>query len=434
MVTPDERDAAQRVVVTGAGALSSLGCSTEAIETSLRTGASGIVEMPAWKELGLRSQIGGDVVTRDDYAVAMERSRFSSRQLEVMGPVAALCALATEQALEQAGLGDPGDDRLRSDDFGCLVGSGVSSMQSIYDGAHLAYSGKARRVRPFAILQGMSSTVSAHLVRFFGFGGRSYSLSSACSTSSHSIGHAYELIRGGRLRAAVAGGGDEVGNITAAAFNALRAALSSGFNDRPEAASRPFDQGRDGFVLSGGAGVLVLESLQSARERGAEPLLEIAGFAANSDDHDMVLPEPSGEAAARCMRAAIRDASCAPADIDYVNTHGTGTPAGDIAELSAIREVFGDGGRPAFSSTKSLGGHALGAAGALEAIHCMLMMQGGFLAASANVDDPEPAVEGLDLVRSVREVSTAWHLSNSFGFGGTNASLVMRGVAAGHGA
>ena len=425
MAAPEQRDPAQRVVVTGAGALSSLGCSLKAIEGSLRGGTSGIVEMPAWKELGLRSQIGGDVVGRDDYAAAVEASRFSTRQLEVMGPVAALCALATEQALAQARLANEDEALVRREDFGCLVGSGVSSMQSIYDGAHLAYSGKARRVRPFAILQGMSSTVSAHLVRFFGFGGRSYSISSACSTSSHSIGHAYELIRGGRLRAAVAGGGDEVGNITAAAFNALRAALSSGFNDRPHQASRPFDQDRDGFVLSGGAGVLVLESLESARERGARPLVEISGFAANSDDHDMVLPEPTGRAAGRCMRAAIHDAGRTADAIDYVNAHGTGTPAGDTAELSAIREVFGGDGRPAFSSTKSLGGHALGAAGALEAIHCMLMMRGGFLAASANVETPEPAASGLDLVTSTREVETRVHLSNSFGFGGTNASVVF---------
>ena len=426
-MTPRERDPAQRVVVTGCGALSSIGCSIAAIESALRTGTSGIVQMPVWKELGLRSQVGGDVVSRPDYAEAVDASRFSARQLEVMGPVAAQCALATEQALAQAGLDAEGDDFLGRDDFGCLVGSGVSSMQAIYDGGHLALNGKARRVRPFAILQGMSSTVSAHLVRYFGFGGRSYSLSSACSTSAHSIGHAYELIRGGRLRAAVAGGGDEVGNITAAAFNALRAALSSGFNDRPEAASRPFDQGRDGFVLSGGAGVLVLESLDSARERGVRPLLEVAGFAANSDDHDMVLPEPSGEAAARCMVAAIRDAGFDPSRIDYVNTHGTGTPAGDIAELSALREVFGSGAPP-FSSTKSLGGHALGAAGALEVIHSQLMMAGGFLAASANVDDPEPAVDGLDLVVSLRETETRLHLSNSFGFGGTNASLVLRAL------
>lgn len=425
-MTPKEHLAAHRVVVTGAGALSSLGCSLDVIETSLRNGTSGIVAMPAWKELGLRSHVGGDVVGRADYTEAVDRSRFSARQLEVMGPVAALCALATEQALLHAGLNEADGWNVGGEDFGCLVGSGVSSMQSIYDGAHLAYSGKARRVRPFAILQGMSSTVSAHLVRFFGFGGRSYSISSACSTSSHSIGHAYELIRGGRLRAAVAGGGDEVGDITAAAFNALRAALSSGFNDRPAAASRPFDQKRDGFVLSGGAGVLVLESLASARARGVAPLMEIVGFAANSDDHDMVLPEPKGEAAARCMRAAIRDADCDPGEVDYVNAHGTGTPAGDTAELSAIRDVFGTGGHPALSSTKSLGGHALGAAGALEAIHCMLMMRGGFLAASANVDDPEPALEDLDLVETLREVETCLQLSNSFGFGGTNASLLVR--------
>jgi 3-oxoacyl-[acyl-carrier-protein] synthase-1 len=226
----------------------------------------------------------------------------------------------------------------------------------------------------------------------------------------------------------VAGGADEVGIITAVAFNALRAALASGFEDSPERASRPFDAARTGFVLSGGSGVLVLEALASARARGARPLLEIVGFGANSDDHDMVLPEPSGKSAADCMVAALTDAGVDASEIDYVNAHGTGTPFGDAAEIAALRSVFGNA-VPPFSSTKSLGGHALGAAGGLEAIHSLLMMRDGFLAASANVEQPDPAAEGLDLLREVRIQPSRLHLSNSFGFGGTNATLVLADAA-----
>ena len=414
------------MVVTGAGAISSLGCSLETIATSLREGHSGICAKPSWGELGLKSQVAGDLESREDYAQRLARSRFSVRQFEVMGPVAGLCALATEDALAAAGLWSEGEPSplVASRKFAAVVGSGVSSLSSIHHGALLAMAGKARRIRPHSILQGMSSTVSAHLVRYFGFGGRSYTISSACSTGSHSIGHAYELIRAGLIDRAIAGGGDEVGGITAAAFSALRAALSTGFNDTPEVASRPFDSQRDGFVLSGGAGVFVLESLASARDRGAEPLLEVLGFGANSDAHDMILPEPEGRSAADCMRAALSDAELDPRDIDYVNAHATGTIAGDIAEANALRQAFPDG-VPPFSAPKSLTGHALGAAGSLEVIYSMLMMKHGFLAASQNVEELDPAVAGLDLVLETRTVESQVHLSNSFGFGGTNATLIV---------
>ncbi len=409
----------RRVAITGIGIVSSLGNSFPTIATSLREGRSGLIAMPEWRELGLRSWVAGNV----DTAQAIADSGIARRALETMGEVSALCAIAAESAIADAAIDR---ERMRRADFGCIVGSGVGSMPAIYEGGRLTHQGQARRVRPHSVLQSMSSAPSAHLVQTFGVGGRSYSISAACATSANTIGHAFELIRDGRLESALSGGGEEINLLLASAFSALRIALSSAWNEQPTLASRPFDAGRDGFVLSGGAGILVLEELGAAKRRGARIYGEILGYASNSDPFDLILPEPEGRAAADCMALAIANAGLQPGDIDYVNAHATGTPAGDIAEVRALRKVFGSQ-LPPFSSTKALGGHTLGAAGAHEAIHSLAMLDGGFLAASANLDQVDPALGDAPVLREPLERSTRVHLSNSFGFGGTNATLVIGG-------
>lgn len=407
----------RRVAVTGVGLVSALGHDLDAVTESLRAERSGIVAIEEWRELGLRSQLSGDF----DLEARQQASEIPIRRLETMGRTSMYAVLAAESALATSGLGP---DELGRDDFACLVGSGVGALYTIYEGAQQVYAGKARRVRPFAILQGMSSSACAHVTQTFGVGGRSYSLASACATSSHSIGHAFELIRAGIAKRALAGGSEDVDAITAGAFCALRGALSTGFNDRPTEASRPFDTERDGFVLSRGGGVLVLEDLEIARERGAEIFAEILGFGANSDPHDIVQTEPSGRRSGACMAAALADAGLGPGDVDYVNAHATSTPVGDGAEIAALRQVFGND-LPKLSSTKALNGHALGAAGAHELIHCIAMLRGGFLAATTNLESIADNHQDVPFVRSVEDATPRRILSNSFGFGGTNASLVV---------
>ena len=271
----------------------------------------------------------------------------------------------------------------------------------------------------------MASSSSAAVANLLKVHGRSYSISSACSTSSHCIGTAYELIRSGIIDRAIAGGGEEVHPLIAAGFQALRFALSTRYNERPQQASRPYDAGRDGFVIGGGSGVLVLEALGTALGRGARVRAEMIGFGANSDGHDFVMPEPNGKHAALCVRAAIEDAGMCPEDVHAVNTHGTGTPIGDVAEVRALREVFGSK-LPPFSSTKSMTGHPLGAAGALEAIFCVAMLEHNFIAPSINIETLDPEFEGLPIVRTLNTTRLETILSNSFGFGGTNASLLFK--------
>lgn len=405
------------MVVTGLGILSSLGNDAETVAEALRDGSSGVVSRPEWRDKGLSSWVAGDY----DLEQRIERSDLGRKRLQKMGEVSALAALAAEDAIEQAAL--PAEARAGAR-FGCLVGSGVGSMPTIHEGATRIDEGRTRRIRPHSLLQSMSSAVSAHLTHTFGIGGRSYSLAAACSTSSHSIGHAFELIRAGVLDGALAGGAEEINIIVAAAFNAMRAALTTGWNETPERASRPFDTDRDGFVLSGGAGVLVLEERDHARDRGAVILGEVLGYAATSEPFDLILPEPEGRNAAVCMRAALDDAGLEPSAVDYVNAHATGTPTGDVAEVKAARAVFGDT-CPPIAAPKSVAGHGLGAAGAQEAIYSLLMMERGFLAGSRNVDRLDPEIpEGLILTET-REGASRVHLSNSFGFGGTNASLVL---------
>lgn len=409
----------RRVAVTGVGLISCLGHDYAAVAHALRRGESGVRAMPEWERHGLKSRVAGAIEGIDQgfRAAPLPKSLGLG-----MSEAARFCALAARDAAADSGLGE-GD--LADPGTGCFVGSSVGCCRTVHRTAELYYAGRIRRADPFTILRSMSSSPSAAVAGLLGVRGRSYSLSSACATSAHNVGHAYELIRDGVLERAVAGGGEEVNDLVAASFATLRLALSTRYNDAPARASRPFDAGRDGFVVGGGAAVVVLEEREAARRRGARVRCEIAGFGATSDAHNPVLPEPSGEGAAACMEAALADAGLGPDQVGYVNAHGTSTPDGDAAELRALRRVFGSE-VPPFSSTKSMTGHPLGAAGALELVFCAAMLEQGFLAPSINVDDPDPEAAGLPLVTEPRDAAFDVALSNSFGFGGTNATLVLR--------
>lgn len=409
----------RRVAVTGIGVVSCLGHDLETVAEALRAGRSGVRAMPAWDGPGLNSRIAGAL---DGAEEKLRRAGLPKQLALSMSDSARWCVLAARDAVTDAGLGE---GELGDPATGCLVGSGVGDGRTMNRATELYRSGRLRRADPFTVLRAMSSSPSAAVAHLLGIRGRSYSLSSACATSTHNIGHAYELIRDGGLERAVAGGGEDVNELVAAAFSTLRLALSTHYNDTPTRASRPYDGGRDGFVVGGGAGILVLEEWEAARRRDASIHCEIVGFGANSDAHDSVLPDPSGGGAAACMEAALGDAGMTPAEVGYINTHGTSTPDGDVAEVRAMRQVFG-ASLPPFSSTKSMTGHGLGAAGALEAAFCACMLEGRFLAPSINVDDPDPEVVGLPLVTEAREADVTVALSNSFGFGGTNAALVLR--------
>ena len=410
-----------RAVITGAGIVSSLGNSLADVEGALRGARSGIARVPGWADLGLRCQVAGVVQGAEELAAAAGISR---RERLALSPGVLYCALAAGQAIADAGLTAA---ELAAPSTGCIVGTGIGSTGAVYLGGVEVHAGRARRVDPYSVVKSMSSSASAALVHRFGIGGRSYSISSACATSAHAIGHATELVRAGLLDIVVAGGGEEIDELVAAAFGAMRTALATRFNDRPALACRPFAADRDGLVLASGAGVVIIENRDRALARGARVRAEVAGFGANSDGFDLVLPEPSGARAAACMRLALADAGATPADVDYVNAHATGTPAGDRAEAAALRLLFGDR-LAAISSTKSLGGHALGAAGAQEAIHCLLMLEGGFLAPSANSEPRDPELADLPVVTRARPARLGLVLSNSFGFGGTHAVLALRGA------
>jgi 3-oxoacyl-[acyl-carrier-protein] synthase-1 len=351
-----------------------------------------------------------------------EAAKLSKKLTPAMSDSALFCSLAARDAVADAGWDVP---LLQNDRTGCIVGSGVGSVDSVKRAADLYYAGRIRRADPYTVLRCMASSASAAVANLFKIKGRSYSLSSACATSAHNIGHAYELIRAGTLDRAITGGGEDAAELVAAAFQGLRLALSTRYNDTPTKASRPFDAHRDGFVISGGGGIVALEDLEQAVARGARVRAEIIGYSANSDGFDLVLPEPEGAQAGACMRAAIKDAEIEPAAIDYVNTHGTSTIHGDVAEAKGIKSTF-DGQIPPFSSTKSMTGHGIGAAGALELIFCIGMMEQGFIAPSINVETPDPVVEGLPVVTEPRQQELTTILSNNFGFGGTNASTVIR--------
>ena len=399
----------KRVVITGTGIVSCIGNDRATVVQSLRESRSGIRAMPAFTELGLRSQVAGIP------QINLEE-RIDRKQLRFMGDAAAYAHISLQEAIAQAGLTPAQVSHPRT---GLIMGSGGGSPANQIEAADVLRSKGIRRVGPYQVTRCMSSTVSACLSTNFAIKGINYSITSACSTSAHCIGAAAQQIAWGMQDVMFAGGGEELSWGMALLFDGM-GAMSSKYNATPEKASRAYDANRDGFVIAGGGGAVVLESLDHALARGATILGEVVGFGATSDGEDMVAP--SGEGAIACMRQAIEGLD---APIDYINTHGTSTPVGDVPELRAIRAVFGEA-IPPFSSTKSLTGHSLGATGVQEAIYCLLMLQDGFIAGSANVETLEPAAEGMPLVTVTRDAPIRTALSNSFGFGGTNASLVLR--------
>jgi 3-oxoacyl-[acyl-carrier-protein] synthase I len=400
----------RRVVITGLGIVSSIGNNKQEVLTSLREGRSGIEFCQEYVDLGFRTAVHGPVRLNLDEVIDRKVKRF-------MGDGAAFNYLAMEQAIADSGL-EP--DEVSHPRTGLIVGSGGPSTANMLLATDTLREKGLRKVGPYMVTRTMSSTNSACLATPFRIKGVNYSISSACATSAHCIGNGAELIQFGKQDIVFAGGGEEVHWTMTLLFDAM-GALSSRYNDRPQAASRPYDADRDGFVISGGGGVFVLEELDRALARGAKIYAEIVGYGATSDGFDMVAP--SGEGAVRCMRQALETTRV---PIDYINTHGTSTPAGDMRELEGIQTVFGDR-VPPISSTKSLTGHALGAAGVNEAIYSVLMMENDFICASANVENADPAAEGMPIVRERKDnVRLNAVLSNSFGFGGTNACLVLQ--------
>jgi len=402
----------RRVVVTGMGIVSSIGNNTQEVVASLREAKSGITAATTYQQMGFRSQVEGSLKIDLDATVDRRARRF-------MGDGAAYCWIAMNQAIADAGLeqSDVSNDRT-----GLIVGSGGPSTKAIVAAADAARDPAkgVKRIGPFAVPKAMSSTCSANLSTWFKTKGVNYSISSACSTSANCIGNAAEMIQWGKQDIMFAGGGEELDWSLSELFDAM-GAMSSKYNATPEKASRAYDKNRDGFVISGGGGILVLEELEHARARGAKIYAELVGYGATADGADMVAP--SGEGAVRCMRMAIEKVK---APIDYINPHATSTPVGDIPEINAIREVFGEK-MPPISATKSLTGHSQGAAGVHEAIYTMLMMQNGFICESANIEEIDPEVASANIVRKrIDNANIRTAVSNSFGFGGTNASLVFQ--------
>ncbi|MCC5960949.1 MAG: beta-ketoacyl-ACP synthase I [Rhodobacteraceae bacterium] len=403
----------RRVVITGLGIISPIGNSTDEVAASLRAGRSGIVFAPEYAEHGFRSQIHGmPQITLEDH--------IDKRNLRFMGPGAAYNFLSMEQAIADSGLDDSDVSNERT---GLIMGSGGPSTSNLFQAHKIVIEkGSPKRMGPFMVTRGMSSTNSACLATPFKIKGVNYSITSACSTSAHCIGNAAELIQMGKQDVIFAGGGEELDWTLSCLFDAM-GAMSSKYNDAPETAARAFDATRDGFVIGGGGGVVVLEELEHARARGAKIYAEVTGYGATSDGYDMVAP--SGEGGERSMRLAL---STLPQGrkVSYINAHGTSTPAGDVTEVEAIRRIYGEGNVPPISSTKSLTGHSLGATGVQEAIYSLLMMQGRFIAASANVTQLDPAIQDGEIAtKLVEDVELDSVLSNSFGFGGTNATLIM---------
>ncbi len=402
----------RRVVVTGMGIVSAIGNNSQEVLASLREGRSGISRAEKYAELGFRCQVQGEPTLKAEEVVDRRAMRFH-------GGGTAWNHVAMEQAIRDAGLEESDISNERT---GIIMGSGGPSTRTLIEAADITRTKGPKRVGPFAVPKAMSSTASATLATWFKIKGWNYSISSACATSSHCIGNAAELIQYGKQDVMFAGGCEDLDWSLSVLFDAM-GAMSSNYNDRPQVASRAYDKNRDGFVIAGGAGVLVLEEYERAKARGATIYAEVAGYGATSDGHDMVAP--SGEGAERCMRMAL---STVKAPIDYINPHATSTPVGDAKEIEAIRNVFGSGEKcPPISATKSLSGHSLGAAGVQEAIYSLLMMQGGFIAESANIEEIDPAFADMNIIRARRDnVQLRAILSNSFGFGGTNASLVLK--------
>jgi 3-oxoacyl-[acyl-carrier-protein] synthase-1 len=405
----------KRVVVTGLGVVSSIGNNAAEVTKSLKDGKSGIEFVPQYKELGFRSQVAGTLKLNIDELVDRRLRRF-------MGDGAAYAYLAMKEAIADAGLGVA---EISNDRTGVVAGSGGPTTGAIVQAALITKDKGPKKVGPFMVPKAMSSTVSANLATAYKIKGPSYSISSACSTSAHCIGNAVENIQLGKADRMFAGGGEELDWTLSVLFDAM-GAMSSKFNDAPERASRAYDKDRDGFVISGGGGIVVLEDLEVAKARGAKIYAEVIGYGATSDGADMVAP--SGEGALRCMKLAtggFPGAARRNTPVDYINTHGTSTPVGDVTELDAIRIAFGDK-LPTVSSTKSLTGHSQGATGAHEAIYSLLMMKDDFVAASANIENLDPGAEGYPIARQrIDKAGLHTVMSNSFGFGGTNACLLF---------
>ncbi|TDM05639.1 MAG: beta-ketoacyl-[acyl-carrier-protein] synthase I [Ideonella sp. MAG2] len=398
----------RRVVVTGLGIVSSIGNNADEVTTSLREGRSGIQFNPAYAEKAMRCQVSARPNLKLEEVIDRRQYRF-------MGEAAGYAYLAMQQAIAHSGLTP---EQVSNPRTGLVAGSGGASSANQVLAADTLRDKGIKRVGPFMVTKTMGSTVSACLATPFAIKGVNYSITSACSTSAHCIGHAAQLIAWGMQDVMFTGGGEEESWEQSLLFDGM-GAMSSKYNDTPSTASRAFDATRDGFVIAGGGGMLVLESLEHAQARGATILAELVGFGATSDGYDMVAP--SGEGAVRCMQQAM---ATVKSPVDYINAHGTSTPVGDLAELGAVKTVFGDE-IPRISSTKSLTGHSLGAAGVQEAIYCLLMMQNNFAAASAHIEQLDPAAEGLPILRERYDGPLNTVMSNSFGFGGTNATLVF---------
>ncbi len=401
----------RRVVVTGMGIVSSIGNNTQEVLASLHEAKSGISRADQFADHGFKCQVAG--IPNIDVESMIDR-----RAMRFLGQGAAWNHIAMEQAIRDSGV-EQGD--IVNERTGIIMGSGGPTTSTIVEAADITREkGSPKRIGPFAVPKAMSSTASATLATWFKIKGVNYSISSACATSNHCIGNAAEIIQWGKQDMIFAGGCEDLHWTLSNLFDAM-GAMSSKYNDTPATASRAYDEGRDGFVIAGGAGVLVLEELEHAKARGAKIYAEVAGYGATSDGHDMVAP--SGEGAVRCMRMALQDVK---APVDYVNPHATATPVGDAKEIEALREVFGDK-CPPISATKSLTGHSLGAAGVQEAIYSLLMMQNGFICESANIQTLDPAFADMPIVRQRKDnVKLGCVLSNSFGFGGTNASVVFK--------
>ena len=400
----------RRVVITGMGIVSSLGSDVDAVADSLKAGKSGISFVEAYKEKGFRSHVAGVPEINLDELIDRKARRF-------MGDAAAYAYVSMQQAIDDAGLTE---EEVSNPKTGLIMGSGGASTKNVDEAINLLNTKGIRRVGPYMVPRTMSSTVSAGLATPYKIKGVNYSITSACATSSHCIGNAMELIQLGKQDRVFAGGGEEEHWSLTMMFDAM-GALSTKRNDAPETASRAYDADRDGFVIAGGGGTVVVEALDVALARGAKIYAELVGYGATSDGYDMVAP--SGEGATRCMQMALENVDT---PIDYINAHGTSTPVGDMAELKAVKAVFGEN-TPPIGSTKSLSGHSLGAAGVHEAIYCLLMMKDSFITASANIDNLDEAAEGVNIVQKKQtEVALDTVMSNSFGFGGTNATLVLK--------
>ncbi|KAF7786933.1 3-oxoacyl-[acyl-carrier-protein] synthase I [Pseudoalteromonas rubra] len=399
----------RRAVITGIGVVSSIGNNKQEVLESLKAGKSGIAFNQEFADLNLRSQVSGKLDIDVKSLVDRKAHRF-------MGDAAAFSYISMAQAIEDSGLAP---EQVSNERTGLIVGSGGGSSKYQVEAADILREKGVKRVGPYMVPRTMASTASACLATPFKIKGVNYSISSACATSAHCIGNAVEQIQLGKQDVIFAGGGEELHWTLAMEFDAM-GALSTKYNDAAETASRTYDANRDGFVISGGGGIVVVEELEHALARGAHIYAEIVGYGATSDGYDMVAP--SGEGAVRCMKQAMQDLE---GPIDYLNTHGTSTPVGDVKELGAIQELFGDNS-PAISATKAMTGHALGAAGVHEAIYSLLMLENNFIAPSINIDELDEQAKGLDIVTEMREQELNTVMSNSFGFGGTNATLVMQ--------